>query len=220
MTGAKQSRSVWSAWSLLPLFFWVHLCGCSVSSWKDIGRPGPWCAPNTQAHVLTRISNSLGAPTPQSKMAFSAQSGAKQTEFSLLHELDNYFSKTKFIEQWPTHGTVNSIPSHETPFDLCLISINPTVIVGVQRKDPKISSFWPLDKSPYVFVASTYLVDPIAVRTTVPYYAGATVFWFSPAVDYNLHQIDLGSGAATFAIGNKQTISLNIDGTDLKTSRQ
>jgi len=159
-------------------------------------------------------------PNPQGQVAFVGKSGIKKMGVSFWHELDQYFGRCKFIDQWPTHGTVNSIPSHEVPFDLCLVSMTPTVIVGVERQDPKVSSFWPLDKSRERFVGSTFLIDPIAVRTTIPYYPGARIIWFSPAVDYNLHEIDLKPGTASFMISKGEQIFLSVDGAQLKTVRK
>ena len=188
------------------------LTSCSVTAWKDSSKAGPWCAPGRQAHVFYRSVNSFGAPKPQDEMALEGKSGVKTRDVSFWHELDRYFGKCRFIDQWPTHGTVNSIPSHQIPFDLCLVSMNPTVIVGAERQDPKVSSFWPLDKSKFAFIGSTFLIDPIAVRTTIPWYQGAKVIWFSPAVDYDLHQLDLTSGTASFAIGKSEQIGVVVDG--------
>ena len=196
------------------------LTGCSVSDWKDSGRQGPWYAPGMQAHVFYRTVDSMAMPNPQGEMALAGQSGVKTKGVSFLHELDEYFGKCKFIDQWPTHGTVNSIPQHEVPFDLCLISMNPTVIVGAERQNPKASSFWPLNKSGFAFINSTFLIDPIAVRTTIPYHLGAKVIWFSPVVDHNLHQLDLTSGTASLAIGKNELVVVEVDGTQLVTSRK
>lgn len=194
--------------------------GCTQTAWKDTGQRGPWCAPDTQAHVVYRTVDSIGVPNPQGEMALVGKSGAKQREVSFWHELDGYFAKCTFINQWPIHGTVNSIPSHELPFDLCLVSINPTVVVGAERQDPKVSAFWPLDKAGCSFIGSTFLIDEIAVRPSVPFHRGAKVIWFSPAVDHDLHQLDLTSGTASFAIGNGEEIVIAVDGPQLKTARK
>jgi hypothetical protein len=196
------------------------LTGCSVTDWKDTGQAGQWCAPGVQARVFCRTVDSLGAPNPQGQMALAGKSGVKTRADSFYHELDAYFGECTFINQWPTHGTTDSIPSHEVPFDMCLVSMDPTVIVGAERQDPKVSSFWPMNKSPYPFIGSSSLVDEIAVRTTVPYHLGAKVFWFSPAVDHDLHQIDLTSGAASFTITKREQIAVIVDGAQLKTSRK
>jgi hypothetical protein len=205
----------------LALFVLLSLLtGCSATAWKETGQAGPWCAPGEQAHVFYRTVDSFGAPNPLGQMALAGRSGVKTSEFAFYHELDTYFGRCTFINQWSTHGTVDSIPSHEVPFDMCLVSIDPTVIVGAQRQDPKVSSFWPMNKSPYPFIGSSFLVDEIAVRTTVPYHSGAKVFWFSPAVGYDLHQIDLTSGAASFTINKHDQIAVIVDGAQLTTSRK
>jgi hypothetical protein len=144
------------------------LVGCSATAWKDVGKPGPWCAPDTRARVFYRTVNSFGMPNAQDEMALVGKSGEKRISVSFWRELDEYLSKCSFINKWPSFGTVNSIPSHHTPFDLCLVSMNPTVIVGVEKQDPKVSAFWPLSTSGYAFIGSTHLMDPIAVGTTIP----------------------------------------------------
>jgi hypothetical protein len=196
------------------------LIGCSATPWKETGQPGPWCAPSMQAHVFYRTVDSFGAPNPQGRMALAGKSGVMTSEFSFHHQLDAYFGMCRFIDQWPTHGTVDSIPSHELPFDLCLVSMNPTVIVGAERQNPKVSSFWPLDKSEFTSIGSTFLIDPIAVRPTIPFHPGAKVIWFSPAVDNDLHQLDLTSGTASFAIGKNEQIVVVVVGSQLTTSRK
>ena len=203
-----------------PLIILSLFVGCSTTAWKEAGQPGPWCAPDTMGHVLYRTVNFIGMPNPQGEMALVGKSGAKQSSISFWHELDEYFSKCSFIDQWPTHGTVGSIPSHRTPFDMCLVSMNPTVIVGVERQNPKVSAFWPLATSEYAFIGSTYLVDAIAVGTTLPYHPGAKVIWFSPAIDNNLHEIDVVSGTASLTIGKGGRISVAVDGAKLTTLRR
>ena len=201
--------------SLLSLF-----TGRSATAWKDTGQQGPWCAPGMRGHVFYRTVDSFGAPNPQDRMALTGKSGAKTSEFSFHHELDAYFGRCTFVNGWPAHETVDSIPSHELPFDLCLVSMNPTVIVGAERQNTKVSSFWPLDKSGFAFIGSSFLIDPIAVRTTIPYHPGAKVIWFSPAVDYDLHQLDLTSGTGSFAIGRSEQIVVLVDRAQLTTSRK
>jgi hypothetical protein len=66
-------------------------------------------------------------------------------------------------------------------------------------------------------VGSAFLVDSIKVQTTLPYHSGAEVVWFSPAVDFNLHQILVRNGIAT--LGTKDQIIVKLDGEQLITSR-
>jgi hypothetical protein len=169
----------------------------------------------------------IGLPSPQVEAAFVGRWGGKKNYLSVWRELDRYFWSCPFIRQWPTRGLIGTtdgytIAQHDLSFDLCLVSINPTVVIGSEREDPKVSSFWPLTRTSYSysFVRSTFLFEPIAVLTTVPYHQGAKVFWFSPAVDYDLHQIDLTSGAASFKIGKREQIAVIVDGVELKTSRK
>ena len=153
-------------------------------------------------------------------MALAAESGAKQTAFSFSHELDLYFGKCVFIKRWPAAGTTGSYPTYEPPFDLCMVSMNPTVVIGVERQNPKISSFGPVDTWGLASVGSSYLVDPIAIRTNLPYHSGAKVIWFSPAIDNDLHEINLAYGTASFAIGDGEQISVFVGGAQLMTSRR
>jgi hypothetical protein len=196
------------------------LTGCSVTAWKDTGQPGPWCAQGAQAHMFYRTVDSFGAPNAQGQMALAGKSGGKNSQVSFYHELDKYFAKCTFINQWPTHGFVNSIPSHQSPFDLCMVSMNPTVIMGVERKNPEVSSLGPVSTWGCAFIGSTFLRDPIAIRTSLPYHVGAKVIWFSPALDYDLHQLDLTSGVASFPISRSEQIAVTVDGAELKTSRR
>jgi hypothetical protein len=71
-------------------------------------------------------------PNPQDQVAFAAKSGAKKNVMTIYQELDGYFANCAFIKQWPESNTYNSsIREHVSPFDLYLVSMNPTVIVHV-----------------------------------------------------------------------------------------
>jgi len=203
------------------------LAGCSATPWKDTGKPGPWCAPNKQSRIYHGTVDYFWALTPEGQGAFDGKWGFKKNYDSIRRELDSYFWDCPFIEQWPVHGSVSagylvSIAQHVSPFDLCLVSINPTVIIGSERPNPKRSSFWPVNRSQYhsCYVSSTFICDEIAVGTNVPYHPGAKVFWFSPAVDHDLHEIDLSSGSASFPISKRQQIAVVVEGLELKTSRK
>jgi hypothetical protein len=192
--------------------------GCSPS-WKDTGQQGPWCAPNAQARVFCSELVSVAGPQ-QDQRAYESKSGVKHSEVSFLHELDEYFSKCTFISQWPARGTINSVRQHKSPFDLCFVSMEPTVIVGVERQDPKVSALDSPARKKCLFLSSTHLTDFIQVRTTLPYHVGAGVVWFSPAEDHDLHRIDLGTGTATFTIGEVGQITVAVEGGLLITSRK
>lgn len=140
--------------------------------------------------------------------------------------MDKYFSTCTFIKQWTeSNGTTSDlkygpVKQHISPFDLCLVSMNPTVIVGVEKKDPKASSLNSPYTKKYLFIGTTFLDDPIEVRTILPYHPSAEVVWFAPDFGDKLHQIDLGTGTASFAINKKEQITVTVEGSELKTIRK
>jgi hypothetical protein len=191
---------------------------CCNSPWKDPGLQGPWCAPNTRARIYYR--NLPGIDRRDSKIAYADKSGRKIDTLSFLHELDEYFGKCTFIRQWPKAGTINGVTAHQPPFDLWLVSMDPTVIVGVQKPDPKKSALGPTDPVAYRQVHSTALPSPIVAWTTLPYHRGAEVVWFSPSTDYDLHPIDLKSGSVRFAISETEWITVAVVKSELVTRRE
>jgi hypothetical protein len=202
------------------------LVGCGTTAWEDTGEEGPWCAAGRRARVLSRNVNPVGAPNPHSQLAFEDSLGMKKDGLSFWHELDEYFSRCAFIQPWPARGTIgspsgDSVTQHESPFDFYLVSMDPTVIVGVDRQPPKpIPPEFPKRKWD-VFVGSKYLVGFIAVRTKIPYRPGFQVVWFSPAADHQLHKLDLKSGTASFMVGQKARITAGVEGdAQLVTSRK
>lgn len=203
------------------LFFAPPLIGCGTTAWEDTGEVGPWCATGRQARVLSRTVNPIGAPNPQTQLAFEDGLGRKQEEGSLWRKLDEYFSQCTFIQEWPTRGTINSVAQHEAPFDFYMISINPIVIMGVDRQPlqsvpPKLSR-----RKCEVFVGSKHLVGFIAVRTKIPYRPGLHVVWFSPDADHELHELDLKDGIAGFTVGEKVRVTVTVeDNSQLVTSRE
>ena len=192
--------------------------GCS-SGWKDTGAQGPWCAPATRSKVFSRSWATFNGPR-DGEVGYSNASGVKKSGISLSRELDDYFSRCSFINQWPAGGTVGLVRQHDSPFDLCLVSIDPTVIVGVERQDLKVRSFHSPARKGHVFTSSAHLLGFIEVRTTLPYHSGARVIWFSPGVDYDLHQLDPGAGTGTFAVGEQAQFSIVVDGEQLTTLRK
>jgi hypothetical protein len=203
---------------LASLSFLGLLAGCS-GGWRDTGEHGPWCAPNKRARVFYRTVASVAGPQ-QGEVSYENNSGVKKSKLSFGHELDEYFGQCAFINQWPQHGTVNSVSQHEPPFDLCLVAMDPTVIVGVERRNPKVSALDSPAKKAYVFVGSTHLLGFVEARTTLPYYKGAEVVWFSPEEDHELHRLDLGAGTASFTVGKVARITVAIEGPLLATSRE
>jgi hypothetical protein len=153
-------------------------------------------------------------------VAYANASGSKKSQRSFSQELNDYFRRAKFIKEWPEGGTVGTVRQHFSPLDLCLVSMDPTAIIGVQRKDPNVSSLHSPATKKYVFIGSPYLDHFIEVRTTLPYHSGARVVWFSPAVDDDLHDLDLRGGEGSFAIGKQARISVAVDGEQLTTSRK
>ena len=153
------------------------------------------------------------------EVAYESSSGAKQSEGSFWRELDDYFSQCAFIENWPRRGSVNGVPQHESPFDLCLVSMEPTVIVGIDRQGSKVTARHP-GLPGFRFVGAKHLLGFIEVRTTLPYHDHANVVWFSPAVDHELHRLDLGGGKASFAVGKSTQLTVAVEGSGLVTSRE
>jgi hypothetical protein len=202
------------------LIIFGFFLGCSSTPWKDVGEQGPWCAPSTRARVFCRTVNQFMASNEQGQAAYASSSGIKRSSVSFGQELDSFFVKSTFIDQWPdSNFFVNSIRQHLSPYDLCLVSMSPTVIVGVE-KDRKESSLNSTYAKKHHFIGSTFLVDSIEVRTTLPYHFGARVVWFSPASGYDLHQLDLETGTASFAISEKEQIKVTVEGTELMTLRK
>jgi hypothetical protein len=215
--------------SLLVL---LALSGCGTS-WENTGGQGPWCAAGRRARVFSKTFSSFNGPR-QTIWAYESKSGFKHDSGEFARELNEYFSKCTFINQWHKRGTIGSTngtstPNYESPFDLYLVSMNPTVVVGVDKRariaavDKKARSDNPTDSlsTPKVgFVWSTYVCGPIDVATVLQYHPGAKVVWLSPAVDNDLHQVDVTSGTASFPIGNNEQITLSVDDTKLVTARK
>jgi hypothetical protein len=191
---------------------------CCNPPWKDSDLQGPWCAPNTRARIYYR--NLPGFEKPLTEVAYADKSGRKIDLHSFRHELDEYFEKCAFIRQWPKAGTVNGVTQHQPPFDLWLVSMDPTVIVGVEKPDPKKSTLGPTDPVAYRRVSSIALLSHIIAWTTLPYHRGAEVVWFSPSKDYDLHPIDLKSESARFAIRETEWITVTVVKSELVTRRE
>ena len=215
--------------SLLVL---LALSGCGTS-WENTGGQGPWCAAGRRARVFSKTFSSINGPR-ETIWAYESKRGFKQDSGGFVRELNEYFSKCTFIKQWHKWGTIGgpngtSTPNYESPFDLYLVSMNPTVVVGVDKKarvvgvGKKARSDNPTDSlsTPKVgFVWSRYVCGPIAVATVLQYRPRAKVVWLSPAVDYDLHQVDLTSGTASFPIGDNEQITVAVEGEKLATSRK
>jgi hypothetical protein len=201
---------------VVPLPLVLLTLGCR-SAWEPRSIEGPWCAPNVRAKVYYR---NLPGINGHGEFGYANKSGVKQGDLAFLNELDHYFAKCAFIDQWPVHGYVNATKHHESPFDLCLVSIDPTIIMGVERKDPRVSSLHAHATNRSISVGSTFLLDGIEVRTTLPYHTGAHVVWFSPAADHDLHPLDVANGKASFSLANRTEIDVTVVGDQLTTSRK
>ena len=202
--------------------------GCaSYTVWTSTAAAVPWCGPDRRAHVYyrywTQTEDNLFQREPEryQQVGYSGKSGVKKSAASFRKELDEYFRNCTFIKQWPQDINAGPPWPRFSPFQLYFVSMDPTVVVGVEKPDPKMFQVVlpPMQEKVYG-IDSTYLVDFIEARTTLPYHSGAKIVWFSPAVDHDLHQIDFTSRVASFTVGENEQIIVTADGAELRTSRK
>jgi hypothetical protein len=188
----------------------------------DCSQQGPWCAPNVRARILHREFPSIAGPE-RSEVAYRTSEGVMVSESSVVRELNDFFSQCAFLKQWTENGTVESKAGSKTqhvqPFDLYLVSIEPIVVLGIERQNPKASGLDRPDLVPYVWLFSPYLASPIEVKTSLAYHKGAKIVWFAPNVDHELHRVDLQNGAASFTVSGKTHFKLAPQGARLAATR-
>jgi len=160
----------------------------------------------------------MGVPTGQ--VAFTDRSGHKKNTAAFQDELNTYFVDCKFTKGWPEFGVAGNYRPLIAPFRFHFVSMDPVVIVGVAKEDPTDTNPDYLYTGQHTFIGTNYINDAFQAGTTFPYRPGAKVVWFSPAVDHDLHDIDLASRTARIALAGSEFLTISVDGSQLVTSRQ
>jgi len=202
---------------LRPIFltlFLAILCSCSLpASWTKTNNVDcPWRAPGIKAKAYTRpvqavfMSDHVGNETAYGDDGFRSY---KIEQEELTKELDKYFRNCEFIKKWsPTGSRIDNIIVRNSPYDLYLVSITPTIIVGVSKNTLSQQDNFYFQRIP---LRTYHLSDEIIVTTSIPYRTTSEIIWLFPKRDNELHCLDLANGTAFITINGNDKISFVIN---------
>ncbi len=199
--------------------------GCvSYSSWSRINSTEtPWCAANVQAEVYTRRVSYFMAPKFNTQVAWVNPKsfwGLKTQRHTIEKEISDFFYENqKIIESWPKDNSLqssrqyNMSPPRRCPFLLFLVSIDPTVVIGLDVKT-RTQLTGHSDSFDYIF-PSFISYPSIKVSQKLP--LASKGWWINPAssrklepidLDKNLFVIDLNSDGKLYIIKKKDCLEV------------
>jgi len=144
--------------------------------------------------------------------------------YDLGHEFSfEYFTQTRFWRQWPNGigGThyYRPIPNKRAPFRFYLVSISPTVIVGVSKAGDRFVELEEGDSHP---LAMNFmgLSDRVWVMTKLSASPDALLVYFAPELSMELVVLNLGSGSTAISLPDGSQLTFSRERTTINIVRE
>ena len=204
---------------LMAMF--LLLAGCMSGPrgpWIKTDFVGPWCGAGERAEVCMRQHyNPVKGTHPQAYLRHrSIRRPILVFELGKEFSLD-YFTQASFWRQWPATGSGaycswldRYIPEKKAAFRFYLVSISPTVIVGVSQEgdrfvEPKEGVFHPLAIH---FYGLTY-DERVWIMTQLSVSPDARLVYFAPELSMELKVLNLSNGSTAISLpdGSQLTVS-------------
>jgi hypothetical protein len=191
----------------------ILLAGCMSGPrgpWIETDFVGPWCGAGERAEVYMRQYHNpyYKGTHPEPYLRYgSIQRSILIVKWGIEFSLD-YFTQTSFWRQWPATGDSayitwldREVPEKEAPFRLYLVSISPTVIVGVSKEgdrfvEPEEGILHPL--AIHFYGLSYY--ERVWIMTQLSVSPDARLVYFAPDLSMELEALNLDSGSTTISL--------------------
>lgn len=201
---------------IAPYFMAVCLllAGCTTTGpWIKTDFEGPWCGAGERTEIWKR-EYSLSVK-PGLRIEAHMRHSSIRRPINVYKLVGDDFKQTRFWQLWPTPGRktgINNFTADKTPpFKLYLVSIFPTVIVGVSKegdlfREPKVenSYYHPL-KGYCAGLASEH----VWIMTQLSASPDARLVYFAPELSMELEVLNLGPGSTAISLqdGSQLTVS-------------
>jgi len=209
------------------------LAGCISGPrgpWIKTDFVGPWCGAGERAEVFMRQHHNPYKGTTHPKPYLRHHSIRRPI---LVFELGKdfsiaYFTQTSFWRQWPDAGGASIlssldryIPWKKAPFRFYLVSISPTVIVGVSKEGdrfvepeegvlhPLAIHFYGLNYDERVWIMPQLSVSP-----------DACLVYFAPELSMELEVLNLDSGSTAINLPDGSQLTVSREGTTINIIRE
>ena len=179
---------------------------------------GPWCGAGERAEVCMREEHNKyqGTRLEMYLRHNSTRRTIRITNLGVEFSL-KYFTQTSFWRQWPDTGSSaylawldREVPEKKAPFRFYLVSISPTVLVGVSKEgdrfvEPKEGIYHPLTLRFY----GLDLRERVWISTQLSASPDARLVYFVPKINMELEELNLepGSTAISLPDGSQLTVS-------------
>jgi hypothetical protein len=190
------------------------LVGCTTyGPWIKTDFEGPWCGTGERTEIWKR-EYSISVK-PGLRIEAQMRHHSIRRPINIYKLVGDDFKQTRFWQLWPTINRKTGIDrftaDKKPPFKLYLVSISPTVIVGVSKegdlfREPKVenSYYHPL-KGYCAGLASEH----VWIMTQLSASPDARLVYFAPELGMELEVLNLGSGSTALNLqdGSQLTIS-------------
>ena len=223
---------------IIPHFMAICLLltGCASSGpsgpWIKTDFVGPWCGAGKRAEVCRREYRTAYKGTNRTYLRHRSI-GRPIYVHALAHEISrDYFTRTSFWRQWPATGDgtfyIKSwwdkgryIPVRKAPFRFYLVSISPTVLVGVSKEGdlfvaPEENYLHPLALSSY----GLHYSEPVWIMTQLPASPDARLVYFAPELSMELEVLNLSLGSTTISLPDGSQLAVSRERTTINISRE
>ena len=214
---------------IAPYFTAVCLlfAACTTKGpWINTEFEGPWCDADERAEIWKQESDFWAKPGLRIEGQMRHRRIRRPINVNKL--IDDDFKQTRFWQLWPTRykktGIDNFTANKNSPFRLYLVSILPTVIVGVSNegdlfKEPESES--PFTDHPLKGDCSGLVYDsPVWIMTRLSASSDARLVYFAPQLSSELEVLDLGSGSTRIDLQDESQLTVTRKGNTIRIVRE
>ncbi len=203
------------------------LAACTTKGpWIKAEFEGPWCGAGERTEIWKRDYDYWAKPGLRIEGQMRHRRIRRSINVNKL--IDDDFKQTRFWQLWPTGSETTGIDrftaDKNSPFRLYLVSILPTVIVGVSKEgdlflEPKVENAF--SGHPLKGNCTGLVYDsPVWIMTRLSASSDARLVYFAPQLSSELEVLNLGSGSTSINLQDGSQLTVSREGTTIRIVRE
>lgn len=208
---------------IVIIFIIIFLASCSPKDLKWEVHPDndtrdlPWSGTNSRVILEQRSNPSINSSGYSIHQRWRTNSNKKRNPNYYGELIDDYLHEKKIIAYWPlsnsftTNDRLESIQLIRSPYDIYLISVEPTLVFLIPKSNEKIQTHGNV-------LSSKYLSDYYTYGTKFKY--AKDILWFSPELKSMPSKLKLSKNSTQTLQINKTFFSLKESSGVIYTKRE
>jgi len=204
------------------------LVGCTTRGpWIKTEFEGPWCGAGERTEIWKREYNFSLKPGLRIEAHMRHRNIRRPVNVYKL--VGDDFKRTRFWQLWPTINRKTGIDrftaDKKPPFKLYLVSIFPTVIVGVSKKgdlfmEPEPEVEGTFSSHPLEGYCEGLSSEHVWIMTQLSVSPDARLVYFAPELGMELEVLNLGSGSTALNLQDGSQLTISREKTNINIVRE